>query len=84
MRAVKHDKPESEMLTVGQVASYLNIHPNTVRRWAKRGFLDAYRIGPRNDRRFKLADVEELLLNGQWRASQPSESSPSLARVGDV
>ena len=53
----------SELLTVGQVAVRLNVHPNTVRRWAQQGLLSAYRLGPRGDRRFHRSDVERLLRN---------------------
>ena len=52
---------ENEMLlTVGQVARILHIHPNTVRRWSNRGILKAYRISERGDRRFKREDVASL------------------------
>ena len=54
-------RSSAELLTVGQVATYLNVHPNTVRRWTQQGVLNAYRIGPRRDRRFYLSDVEGLL-----------------------
>ena len=50
-----------ELLTVAEVAAWLKVHPNTVRRWAQRGFLKAYRIGPRGDRRFDRTEVEGLL-----------------------
>ena len=51
----------SELLTVGQAADLLNVHPNTVRRWAQQGALYVYRIGTRRDRRFRRSDVEGLL-----------------------
>ena len=51
----------SELLTVGQVAALLNVHPNTVRRWAQQRVLYAYRIGTRRDGRFRRSDVEGLL-----------------------
>ena len=47
----------SELLAVGEAASILNVHPNTLRRWAKAGLLPSWRIGLRRDRRFQLAEV---------------------------
>ena len=51
----------SDLLTVGEVAQYLNVHPNTVRRWAGHGTLKALRLGSRRDRRFSRFDIEHLL-----------------------
>ena len=53
------------LLTVGQVAGLLHIHPNTVRRWSNNGILESYRISKRGDRRFKKEDVD-LLLFESW------------------
>jgi excisionase family DNA binding protein len=55
------DLESSNLLTVGQVAGLLSIHPNTVRRWSKKGVLESYRIGSRGDQRFKKEDVNTLL-----------------------
>jgi len=49
------------MLTVKEVASILNIHPNTVRRWVKKGLLKSYSIGPRHYLRFKREDIADFL-----------------------
>ncbi|MFC1866173.1 helix-turn-helix domain-containing protein [Chloroflexota bacterium] len=49
------------MLTVGQVARLLHMHPNTVRRWSNKGVLKSYRICKRGDRRFIKEDVSQLL-----------------------
>jgi excisionase family DNA binding protein len=51
----------SSVLTVREVAQYLNIHVNTVRRWSDLGILQGYRIGPRGDRRFREEDVSAFL-----------------------
>ena len=51
----------SKLLSVGEAASILNVHPNTLRRWAEAGLLPSWRIGPRRDRRFQLADVREFM-----------------------
>ena len=53
--------PEPEYLTVRETAALLRVHPNTVRRWAQQGVLQAWRIGPRKDRRFLRVDVLRLL-----------------------
>ena len=50
------------MLTAGEVARLLNVHINTVRHWTNCGVLRTYRIGSRGDRRFELADINNLLL----------------------
>ena len=45
------------MLNVKQVASILNVHPGTVRRWERGGLLKAYRIGPRGNVRFAKTEI---------------------------
>jgi excisionase family DNA binding protein len=49
------------MLTAGEVARLLHLHPNTVKRLGDRGELPFYRVCRRGDRRFRLQDVEEFL-----------------------
>ena len=49
------------MLTVREVARLLHVHPNTLRRWADRGRIRAYRITQRGDRRFKRGDIARFL-----------------------
>ena len=49
------------MMTVGEAAELLHIHPNTLRRWADRGYIMAYRITRRGDRRFKQEDIAIFL-----------------------
>lgn len=51
----------NSVLTVREVAHFLNIHVNTVRRWSDSGVLKAYRIGPRGDRRFRREDILAFL-----------------------
>jgi len=53
------------MLTTGEVASILNVHINTVRRWSNQGLLKTYRIGSRGDRRFMKEDVVNFLDKAQ-------------------
>jgi len=49
------------VLTVREVAEFLNIHVNTVRRWSNLGIINSYRLGPRGDRRFRREDVVAFL-----------------------
>jgi excisionase family DNA binding protein len=66
---VKPVKPSPEkralrskvMLTTGEVAQALGLHPNTVRRWSQKGILKVYHVGPRGDRRFRHEDVDSFL-----------------------
>ena len=54
-------KGYSRMLTTTEVAHLLHVHPNTVRHWANKGILPAYRLGTRGDRRFKRKEVEAFI-----------------------
>ena len=61
-----------DMLTVREVARFLHVHPNTLRRWSNKGRIRAYRISPRGDRRFKREEIARYLaeLNAyadKWR-----------------
>jgi len=50
------------MMTTSDVARFLHVHINTVRRWSDRGVLRVYRIGPRGDRRFRRGDIAMFLM----------------------
>ena len=52
---------DSRMLTTAEVAHLLHVHPNTVRQWANKGLLPAYRVGTRGDRRFKREEVDDFI-----------------------
>jgi len=55
------DEHMDDMLTVGEVARLLHVHPNTLRRWSNKGRIRSYRINPRGDRRYRLRDIEGFL-----------------------
>ncbi|MDH5365256.1 MAG: helix-turn-helix domain-containing protein [Dehalococcoidia bacterium] len=63
-------KLPQKMLTVKEVASILNIHPNTVRRWEKNGLLESYGIGPRRSLRFKREDMIDFLNKSKSEAHE--------------
>ena len=50
------------LLSTAEAAEQLNVHVSTIRRWANKGLLVTYRIGPRSDRRFKRRDIDSFLL----------------------
>lgn len=69
VRQILHGNNNSQKLKVvanfsplktSDVARLLNIHTNTVRRWANSGLLKTYRIGTRRDRRFRREDIDRL------------------------
>lgn len=54
-------KYKVKLLTLPQACELLQVHPNTLRAWDKKGYLKAVRIGPRGDRRFKREDVIRVM-----------------------
>ena len=57
---MNEEKKLSELLTLSETAKILNVHPNTLRKWDKKGILVAVRFGERRDRRYKKEDVLKL------------------------
>lgn len=55
-----------KLLKVEQVAMLFQTHRETIRRWEKRGQIQAIRVqkGQRSDRRFKKEEVLYILANG--------------------
>ncbi len=50
-----------DLLTVREVADVLRVSPLTIKRWGKRGKLQAIRINARGDRRYKKQAILWLL-----------------------
>jgi len=50
-----------ELLTLGEAAKVLKVHPNTLRLWDKKGVLTAIRIGVKKVRRYKREDIEKFI-----------------------
>lgn len=56
-----------KMLKPREVATWLGVHVNTVKRMSNRGDFPTYRVGQRGDRRYRPSDIEAYLT----RRSQP-------------
>ena len=52
-----------ELLTLTEACQILKVHPNTLRKWDKKGILVAVRFGERKDRRYRKADIIKMLNN---------------------
>ena len=48
-------------LTIRQACELLQVHPNTLRSWDKKGILKAHRIGVRGIRRYKRTDLIKFM-----------------------
>ena len=52
-----------DILTLQQASDVLNVHPNSLRNWDNQGVLKAVRYGKRADRRYRKADIFNILKN---------------------
>lgn len=63
------------MLKPKEVAQWLGVHVNTVKRLSDRGDLPFFRIGTRGDRRYRPSDIESYLdgrgFHGNGATGQP-------------
>ena len=62
LSAFEADQFSKKMLNTSEAANMLNVHINTIRRWANEGHLRCARIGTRGDRRFWRQDLTKLLM----------------------
>ncbi len=65
------------LMTTSEVAECLGVDASTVRRWAEKGLLKVYRVGPRRDRRFELKEVGRVVSelrsnNGNQKKVRPA------------
>jgi len=53
---------KDSLLTAGEVASLLNVHIDTVRRWSNLGILESFHSGTRGNKLFRKKDVITSML----------------------
>ena len=64
---------DDKLMTVGEVADMLKVHPNTVRVWNNRGLIKAYRLGSRGDRRFSQVEILDFLASNDINSTGLSQ-----------
>ena len=62
---------DGELLTIGQAATELNVHGDTLRRWANDGKIFSTRT-PTGHRRFRASDIAAIKNGEQTEDSQRS------------
>jgi excisionase family DNA binding protein len=65
-----------EVLTVGEVAGYLRVHPITVQRWCRTGDLPAAKIG----RAYRIRKSD---LDAWWAKHSPGHPARPSRSIGD-
>jgi excisionase family DNA binding protein len=56
-----------EWLTTEAAADYLQVHVETMRRWAREGLIPSVKLGNRGGFRFKLVDLDRFLESRRQR-----------------
>jgi excisionase family DNA binding protein len=54
-------KDNQGLIKLSEACKILNVHPQTLRAWDRKGILKAVRFGERGDRRYKKEDIVELI-----------------------
>lgn len=71
---------EPQFLNVQKAASFLGVHPHTVRRWANENKLQGKRIGTRGDWRFSREALQNMLRNAHAAGEAPEGLIHSSSR----
>ncbi len=58
---LKKERSSDNLMTVRQVAMFLQVSICSIRRWSDRGELKFYRVGARGDRRYYKQDVLDFV-----------------------
>ena len=52
---------KEKFMTIGEVSRELGVHKDTLRNWEKKGVIKPVRVGPRKDRKYRMADVAKIV-----------------------
>lgn len=53
-------KPQKDLLSISEVSKIFGIHKDTLRNWEDKGIISPLRVGPRGDRKYRQADLEQI------------------------
>jgi excisionase family DNA binding protein len=62
---------DSSLLTTQETASYLRVHVETVRNWARRGILPSIKLSNRGGFRFRREDLDQFLRSREVGLPRP-------------
>jgi excisionase family DNA binding protein len=69
------DLPENRLYTVGELAEYFRVDPESIRRWLRDGRLIGINLGRRSGWRIRQADLEAFV---EARRTRPGETPPEV------
>lgn len=72
------------MYTLSEASEYLHVHPNTLRRWDKIGFLKSERYGERGDRRYTKKTLDLVISKGRNQFKGPHVKDKPHVGVGVI
>jgi len=66
MNKKMQDTIDSQFFNVQKSALFLDVNPNTIRRWAQQGMLKGVKIGSRGDWRFTKDDLLQMIRKKEY------------------
>lgn len=82
MSSTQNNKP-TDLVTLIEASKILNVHPNTLRQWDKKGTLIAIKIGAKKMRMYKREDIENQI-NQQPELPSNNLDENQIKRVKDI
>lgn len=58
------DKKQKRFYNRTEAAEFLEVHPNTLLNWDRKGLLKPLRFGYRKTRKYKITDLEIIMKKG--------------------